>query len=303
MNGNYKDKLHFSGQNSVRQPKVFIKTFGCQMNEYDSGVIGRNLVGEGFCLAERPEDADVILFNGCSVREHAENRVWGKLGALSRLRKEKPGLVFGVLGCMAENFKDEVFRRAPYVNIVCGPRNISRVTALVRKALEEGGRYLAVSGKSQDESRKSPRTKVFDFLRDRQVTSCKPRITPSPPTHPLPPLDRGEIFPTRGERTTSDRPVCAYVTIIEGCDNFCSYCIVPYVRGRERSRSLGEIIEEVSSLAENGCKEVTLLGQNVMKWQGEEGAKVSASGGHRGTEEEEEGAKVSRPRSFGAGSQ
>jgi len=268
------------------------------MNEYDSGVIAGNLAGEGFCLAERPEEADVILFNTCSVRGHAENRVWGKLGFLSRLRKEKPGLVFGVLGCMAENFKEEIFRRAPFVNIVCGPQNISRVTALVRKALEEGGRYLAVKGAEGTEAQRHKGTK--ERIEERKSAFHPVRSLCSHGAGSRQSTDRrGErellksqapvkdgLVSTRGSRSKSqakenealrigfdkrlaigDKRVCAYVTIVEGCNNFCSYCIVPYVRGRERSKPLGEIIEEVNSLAENGCKEVTLLGQNVMKWR------------------------------------
>ncbi|MFA4991246.1 MAG: tRNA (N6-isopentenyl adenosine(37)-C2)-methylthiotransferase MiaB [Candidatus Omnitrophota bacterium] len=198
---------------------VYIKTFGCQMNEHDSERVRDLLSGRGYRLADKPEDADVILFNTCSVREHAEDRVYGKVGGFEKLKKTRPDLIIGILGCMAEARKDLIFRKLPHVDFLCGPADLDRVPGIIDKIKNGAGHIMCLGG---HESGRLP-----EFSENR----CP------------------------GNNV--------YVKIIEGCNNFCSYCVVPYVRGRERSRPSKEILDEVRRLIEKGAGEITLLGQNV----------------------------------------
>jgi tRNA-2-methylthio-N6-dimethylallyladenosine synthase len=205
----------------VTKKKVFLRTFGCQMNVRDSEIILGMLEKRGYALAESEEAADIILFNTCSVRQHAEHRVWSNVGRLKRTTEygRRNTKTIGIVGCMAQNYQHDIFKRFPYVNLVCGPANIYDIPDLLEKVVREKAQVLAV-----DE--------------------------PSRPLH----SDGG------GLRLS---PVRAFVSIMYGCDNFCSYCIVPFVRGRERSRPVKHILDEVSALAQKGCREITLLGQNV----------------------------------------
>jgi tRNA-2-methylthio-N6-dimethylallyladenosine synthase len=198
--------------------RVFLKTFGCQMNERDSEIISGMLGGKGYELAENESEADVILFNTCSVRQHAEDRVIGNLQKLASRRKKEPDLRIGVLGCMAERHGEMLLKQYTQVDLVVGPNNIPDIPELIDRAMN--GERVAATG-----NRKRPR-------KDASIGHKK--------------------------GTLSD-----FVNIMYGCDNFCSYCIVPHVRGREISRKKKEIVEEVWALADKGCKEVTLLGQNV----------------------------------------
>ncbi len=192
------------------------------MNDRDSEIIKGMLIERGFVFTINIEEADVILFNTCSVREHAEERVWGKLGMLKGLKEERPGVIFGVLGCMAQNYKEAIFKKAPYVDLVCGTGNIYELPDLLEKLLNDRDKYIAV---------------------DR--------------------LERPDRDNGTGAINYREGSIRTYVTIMEGCDNFCSYCIVPYVRGREKSRYPEDILSEIRGLAQRGFKEVTLLGQNV----------------------------------------
>jgi tRNA-2-methylthio-N6-dimethylallyladenosine synthase len=209
-------------------PSVFLQTYGCQMNERDSEEILGMLTAQGYAVVEHEEDADVILLNTCSVRAHAEERAFGKMGLMQRLKRERPHLVLGILGCMAKAQREEVFRRLPQVDLVAGPAEIYDLPDLLagvaerrqRAGLGAGARVLAV---------------------DRSVR----------------PLDRR---PPTDYRT---RQVTAFVTIMEGCDKKCAYCIVPMTRGQEVSRPVDEIVEEIQQLAHAGFRQVTLLGQNV----------------------------------------
>lgn len=207
---------------------VYLQTYGCQMNERDSEEILGMLTAQGYSVVAREAEADVILLNTCSVREHAEARAFGKMGALQRLKGERPDVVLGVLGCMAKAQREEVFRRLPLVDLVAGPAEIYDLPDLLarvaerrqRAAAEEPARLLAV---------------------DR----------------PVRPLEKKPAGDYRA------RPITAFVTIMEGCDKTCAYCIVPMTRGQEVSRPLGEVLEEVGRLARAGYRQVTLLGQNV----------------------------------------
>jgi tRNA-2-methylthio-N6-dimethylallyladenosine synthase len=206
---------------------VYLQTYGCQMNERDSEEILGMLLAQGYAVVEREEEADVILLNTCSVRAHAEERAFGKMGLMQRLKRQRPDLVLGILGCMAKAQREEVFRRLPQVDLVAGPAEIYDLPALLAGVAERrqhaglaGARVLAV---------------------DRAAR----------------PLDRRPATDYRIGRVT------AFVTIMEGCDKKCAYCIVPATRGQEVSRPIDEILDEVQHLARAGYRQVTLLGQNV----------------------------------------
>jgi len=202
----------------VKGPKVFIRAFGCQMNKLDAELVRGELLRAGYAECSAPDEADVILYHTCSVRAHAENRVYSNVGKLKFLKRRKPDVVIGILGCMAQKDREGIFARLPHVDIVCGTVEFGRIVELIEEARTRG-----------------------------RILAC--------PEGPFPGL----------ERDVTRRPVRhrAYVSVMRGCDNFCAYCIVPYVRGRETSRPAAEIIEEVRRLADDGCKEITLLGQNV----------------------------------------
>lgn len=193
------------------------------MNIRDSEHVMGLMLDAGFKQAVSLDDADVILFNSCSVRKHAEERLISNISDLKLLKKKKPSLVIGLIGCTAQNYKDAMLDRLPILDIVCGPGNESDLPELVR-----------------------------DVLENRCSTVAVDRIDEK----------RQELFPKYRENKFK-----AFVSIGEGCDNYCSYCIVPYVRGKERSRDAKDIVKEVKGLAERGFKEVTLLGQNVNSYQ------------------------------------
>ena len=198
---------------------VFFETFGCQMNKLDAELSLGLLQEEGYKIVDKVDDADVILFNTCSVRKHAEDKVYSHLGALKTLKKRHPEVIVGVLGCMAQKDGEAIFKRMPHVDLVCGTRMFSRLPEMLLKIRNHGSHVLAID--------------------EDQIVNVKRAVTYRPNFYQ------------------------AFVTVIRGCDNYCSYCIVPYVRGREISRTIADIKEEVQSLVSNGCKEVTLLGQNI----------------------------------------
>ena len=207
---------------------VYLQTYGCQMNERDSEEILGMLTAQGYAVVEREEEADVILLNTCSVRAHAEERAFGKMGLMQKLKRERPGLVLGVLGCMAKAQREEVFRRLPQVDLVAGPAEIYDLPDLLAGVAERRQRAGLGGG-------------VHVLAVDRKVR----------------PLDRRPVTDYRAGRVT------AFVTIMEGCDKKCAYCIVPTTRGQEVSRPVDEILDEVQQLARTGYRQVTLLGQNV----------------------------------------
>ncbi|GAA5786772.1 tRNA (N6-isopentenyl adenosine(37)-C2)-methylthiotransferase MiaB [Chitiniphilus shinanonensis] len=205
--------------------KVFIKTFGCQMNEYDSDKMADLLhATEGLTKTDNPEDADVILFNTCSVREKAQEKVFSDLGRVRELKQKNPALVIGVGGCVASQEGAEIVKRAPYVDVVFGPQTLHRLPELIARKRETGSAQVDIS---------FPEIEKFDHLP-----------------------------PARVEGAT------AFVSIMEGCSKFCSFCIVPYTRGQEVSRPFEDVLAEVADLAQQGVKEVTLLGQNVNAYRG-----------------------------------
>lgn len=203
--------------------KVFIETLGCQMNKSDSELMLGLLDKEGFVPVETAKQADLLIINTCQIRGSAEDKAYSYLGAWGKFKKKHPGVKIAMGGCVAQQTKDDVFKRAPYVDIVFGTQNIHELPSLVRQAFDGNNRVLAV---------------------DRQ----KPRST-------------YDYFSDISARRESD--VLAWVTVIEGCDYFCTYCVVPYTRGRQLSRAPESIIREVLELASCGFKEITLLGQTV----------------------------------------
>ncbi|OZI67065.1 tRNA (N6-isopentenyl adenosine(37)-C2)-methylthiotransferase MiaB [Bordetella genomosp. 11] len=205
--------------------KLFIRTFGCQMNEYDSDKMADVLrESQGVELTDKPEDADIILFNTCSVREKAQEKVFSDLGRVQQLKKTKPGLVIGVGGCVASQEGEAIVKRAPYVDVVFGPQTLHRLPELIRQRQSEGRAQVDIS---------FPSIEKFDAL-------------------PPPRVDGATAF----------------VSIMEGCSKYCSFCVVPYTRGDEVSRPFDDILMEVADLADQGVKEVTLLGQNVNAYRG-----------------------------------
>ncbi|WP_296223887.1 tRNA (N6-isopentenyl adenosine(37)-C2)-methylthiotransferase MiaB [Ralstonia sp. UBA689] len=208
--------------------KVFIKTYGCQMNEYDSDKMSDVLnAAEGLVPTDTPEDADVILFNTCSVREKAQEKVFSELGRVKALKALKPDLVVGVGGCVASQEGASIVARAPYVDVVFGPQTLHRLPELIAARRRTGRSQVDVS---------FPEIEKFDHLP-----------------------------PARVEGAT------AFVSIMEGCSKYCSYCVVPYTRGEEVSRPFDDVLAEVAGLAEQGVREVTLLGQNVNAYIGKMG--------------------------------
>ena len=207
------------------QKKLFIKTFGCQMNEYDSDKMADVLnASEGLIRTDTPEDADIILFNTCSVREKAQEKVFSDLGRVRELKKKNPNLVIGVGGCVASQEGDAIVKRAPYVDVVFGPQTLHRLPDLLRERRSTGRAQVDIS---------FPEIEKFDHLPPARV----------------------------------DGPT-AFVSIMEGCSKYCSYCVVPYTRGEEVSRRFDDVLAEVAQLEALGVREITLLGQNVNAFRG-----------------------------------
>lgn len=211
--------------------KVYIKTYGCQMNVYDSERMGDSLDAEGYVATQSPDDADLILLNTCHIREKAAEKLYSDLGRLRVMREErdpsKP-LTIGVTGCVAQAEGEEILRRAPTVDLVVGPQTYHRLPELLRK-VHEGKKIVETEYAVEDK---------FAHL------------------------------PHHNRQAVKKRGVTAFLTVQEGCDKFCTFCVVPYTRGSEVSRPVGQIINEARELVDAGVKEITLLGQNVNGWHG-----------------------------------
>lgn len=206
--------------------KVFIKTFGCQMNEYDSDKMADVLgAAEGFEKTQDPEEADLILFNTCSVREKAQEKVFSDLGRVRHLKKK--GVLIGVGGCVASQEGAEIIKRAPFVDVVFGPQTLHRLPEMLKARERLAQPQVDIS---------FPEIEKFDHLPPARVEGAS-----------------------------------AFVSIMEGCSKYCSYCVVPYTRGEEVSRPFEDVLVEVAGLADQGVKEVTLLGQNVNAYRGKMG--------------------------------
>ena len=218
---------------------VYLQTYGCQMNERDSEELLGMLTAQGYEIAERPEGADVILLNTCSVRAHAEERAFGKMGELSVLKQERPELILGIIGCMAKLQQEVIFKRLPKVDLVAGPAELYDLPFLLAEIYE----------------RRQGSGPVAQWQSGRVGGDGSGRVMAV--GRQFRPLDRKPEGDYRNDRLK------AFVTIMEGCDKACTYCIVPKTRGQEISRPPKTILEEIRRLAEAGYREVTLLGQNV----------------------------------------
>jgi tRNA-2-methylthio-N6-dimethylallyladenosine synthase len=206
--------------------KLYIRTFGCQMNEYDSDRMADVLAQDGsYAPADRPEDADLIVFNTCSVREKAQEKVFADLGRVKHLKRDNPRLMIAVGGCVASQEGAAIVERAPYVDVVFGPQTLHRLPELLARRRKSGLAQVDVS---------FPEIEKFDHLPPARVDGA-----------------------------------AAFVSVMEGCSKYCSFCVVPYTRGEEFSRPFDDVVAEIARLAERGVKEVTLLGQNVNAWRGE----------------------------------
>ncbi len=205
-------------ESTVQRRKIYIETYGCQMNVADTEIINGILHREGYEVESNIESADAIFLNTCAIRDHAEQRIYGRLSNFEHLKKRRPHLVVGVLGCMAERLRTHLLEESKLVDVVCGPDEYRKLPALIDGALlGEKGIQIQLS-----------RSETYD-----------------------------DIEPLRTEG------ISAWISVMRGCDKFCTFCVVPFTRGRERSRSLANIVHEIEILVARGFKEVTLLGQNV----------------------------------------
>ena len=221
--------------------KLYLETFGCQMNVLDSELVLGQLVGQGYESTADRDAADVVIYNTCSVRERAEQKVWSRLGELKDAKETRPDLIVGVIGCMAERDGTDIFRKFPHVDLLCGPGELDKLPGMVHNAAvtteerrhgEE--RQVALMGST------SRRSSTLGAAEDNlELLDLSRSISP-------------------GDETRQ-----AYVRITRGCNKFCTYCVVPYTRGAEVHRPPGNIVEEVRRLADAGSLEVTLLGQTI----------------------------------------
>ena len=213
--------------------KVFLKTYGCQMNVYDSQRMSDALAADGYQPTDEIGDADLILINTCHIREKAAEKVYSQLGRLDKMKRERAAqgrdMIVGVAGCVAQAEGDEILRRAPVVDLVIGPQTYHRLPEAVKKA------------------RAGEKVIQTDYAIE----------------------DKFEHLPKVSRQAVRSRGVTAFLTVQEGCDKFCTFCVVPYTRGSEVSRPVAQIVAEAQRLAEAGVREVTLLGQNVNAWHGE----------------------------------
>jgi tRNA-2-methylthio-N6-dimethylallyladenosine synthase len=222
-------------------PKFFIKTYGCQMNERDSEQVAHSLMARGYERVSKESEADVVLLNTCSVRDTADQKALGKMGMLGRLAKERPHIVFGFLGCMAQARGGELLKGLPYVDLVVGTQKFHRVADYIEELVaRKAARAAGIIRQPPDYSRMDDlRFSIVDIAEETgsQSTIREQKLTP--------------------------RQATAFVSIIQGCNMHCTFCIVPQTRGAERSRSIDEIVSEVRDLVSRGVKEITLLGQIV----------------------------------------
>jgi len=207
--------------------KYFVETYGCQMNEYDSELVGQILGNLGYSKSNKIEEADAIFLNTCSIREKAEETVHNRLDSLAYLKKQKKHLIIGVLGCMAQNLKDALLESKPYVDVILGPDSYRKLPDIIK---------FRNSNINHVVDTKLSKYEIYD-----------------------------DLFPKRKDG------INAWISIMRGCDKFCTFCIVPFTRGRERSRSISSVIKEAKNVLKSGYKEITLLGQNVNSYSTSEG--------------------------------
>jgi len=229
-------------KSEISNLKLSVKSYGCQMNKLDTTLVISALKQAGFALTDSAKEADVVLINTCSVREHAEQRVISHLGHLKHIKESRPDMVVGVIGCMAQRLGAELLEHEA-VDIVCGPAQIPQITKLITQTLNQKKQTIAITEKIRRKTTQNESRALEDFesaydVEDRQI------------------------------------PAQAYVRVMRGCDNFCTYCIVPYVRGPEVSRRPNAILDQIRKLADTGVRQVTLLGQRVNAYKYTSGEKT-----------------------------
>lgn len=246
---------------------VYLETFGCQMNELDSELVSGQLRALGYSFSDRPEAADVLLYNTCSVRDHAEQKVRSRLGELRLRKQSEPGIVVGVLGCMAERDGEDLIRKMPVVDVLCGPGELDKLPALLDNAVRTRESMLDQAAHLTDDGRLvSARAVALQGDASRRSAT----LAAAQDTLELLDLSRA-VSPDAHDGS-------AYVRITRGCNKFCSYCVVPRTRGAEVHRPPDHIIEECRRLAESGALEITLLGQTVNHYRFEHGSAVTVGG-------------------------
>ncbi|MCH7526717.1 MAG: radical SAM protein, partial [Planctomycetes bacterium] len=215
---------------------LYLETMGCQMNVLDSELVAGQLRAMGYGLTTEMQSADVVLINTCSVRQHAEDKVLSRLGALKKPKAGNPEMVVGVIGCMAERDPDGLIAKMPHIDLICGPGELNKIPAMIEEVLERRGRAIALS---HTQSRKStPLERALQY-------------------------DSVEALDLSRSAAISENVLQAYVRVQRGCDKFCTFCVVPFTRGPERSRPAQAIVDEAKMLVDRGAKEITLLGQTV----------------------------------------
>jgi len=223
LNNNTETADHKSFNKNSNDKKVYIETYGCQMNYSDTEIVLSVLSDFGYNETNDIQNSDVILLNTCSIREHAEHKIYKRLDDLKKYKKSNPNLIIGILGCMAERLRDDLLSKRKIVDVIVGPDEYRKVPHLIDNAIETGEKGIAV---------KLSRVETYD-----------------------------DITPLRREGVT------AWISIMRGCDKFCTFCVVPFTRGRERSRNLNNIVEESKRLYEEGVRDIWLLGQNVNSYR------------------------------------
>ncbi len=253
---------------------IYLETFGCQMNELDSELVAGQLRALGYGFTPDPDRADVLLYNTCSVREHAEQKVWSRLGELIPRKNRQPELVVGVLGCLAERDGTDLVRRMPVVDVLCGPGELDKLPALLDNAVRTRASLLAdgvvsTNGHGLKAAERSSRQVAL------QGSTSRRSATLSAAADSLELLDLSRTVSPLDE---SVKRGSAYVRITRGCNKFCTYCVVPFTRGAEVHRPPDHIVEECRKLADAGVVEITLLGQTVNHYRFEHGAAVTLNG-------------------------
>ncbi len=249
----------------MAQRSVYLETFGCQMNELDSELVMGELRSRGYGFTQDRDAADVILYNTCSVREHAEQKVWSRLGEDKYRKTDRPGLVVGVLGCMAERDGTDLIERMPVVDLMCGPGELDKLPALLDNAVRTNG--AMDDGPLGDHRRlRSSRQVALQGNTSRRSGTLSAAE------------DSLELLDLSRAVSPTDHNGSAYVRITRGCNKFCTYCVVPFTRGAEMHRPPDHIVEECKRLADAGVIEVTLLGQTVNHYRFEHGSSVMVDG-------------------------
>jgi tRNA-2-methylthio-N6-dimethylallyladenosine synthase len=281
----------------MAQRNVYLETFGCQMNELDSELVAGQLRALGYKFVPTSEQADVVLYNTCSVREHAEQKVWSRLGELRLRKQEEPTLVVGVLGCMAERDGVDLIKRMPVVDVLCGPGELDKLPGLLDNAVRTNeslvgelasGTSALRAGRATDEpvvvSAGQVALQGSASRRSSTLAAAEDTLEMLDLSRAISPVDEGGLLEEAsvdGESTGAARPgsrTSAYVRITRGCNKFCTYCVVPFTRGAEIHRPPEHIIDECKKLADSGVIEITLLGQTVNHYRFEHGAAVTVNG-------------------------